>query len=190
MIVAALAAARKVPLIMVSGDDQLEKEVRRFLPWVRYATVKRAVDRSNAEAFSREEVSRRIETAAREALQKLTEARLPDWPGPYRFTLTFQDESQASAAAMVGGAVSAGARAVQVRTDQFDEGYRASQRLISVAHLVSWSTAQEAALKSLPASLRVRVTELWYDRFLGRMLAAPSANAQSSGALPRHWGAR
>src|SRR5437667_8617167 len=103
MIVAALAARLKVPLIMVSGDDQLEKEVRRFLPWVRYATVKHAVDRSKAEAFAREEASRRIEAAAREALQKLTEAKLPDWSGTYRFSLTFQAEGQASASVRITG---------------------------------------------------------------------------------------
>jgi len=64
----AMGAARvKVPLIMVSGDDQLEREVNRHLPWAKYATVKHAVSREKAESLPREEASRRIENAAREA---------------------------------------------------------------------------------------------------------------------------
>ena len=68
MIMAMGAARFGIPMIMVSGDDQLDKELKRFLPWVKYAAGKHAVGRTKAEPFAREEVSRRIETAAREAL--------------------------------------------------------------------------------------------------------------------------
>jgi D-aminopeptidase len=34
MILAMGAARLKIPVIMVSGDDQLERELRRNLPWV------------------------------------------------------------------------------------------------------------------------------------------------------------
>src|SRR5215468_172153 len=77
MILAAGAARLKIPLIMVSGDDQLENEIRRAMPWVKYASVKHAVDRSRAEALPREEASRRIEDAAREGLEKLADGKLP-----------------------------------------------------------------------------------------------------------------
>src|SRR5215472_7109020 len=83
MILAGGAARLKIPLIMVSGDDQLEKEIRREMPWVKYASIKHAVDRTKAEALPREEASRRIESAAREGLAKLAEAKLPDWQAPY-----------------------------------------------------------------------------------------------------------
>ncbi len=105
MILAMGAARFGIPVIMVSGDDQFEKEVKRYLPWVKYAAGKKAMGRAKAEPFPREEVSRRIEKAAREALLGLDSARLFEgFPGPYRFALTFQDESQAETAAELQGA--------------------------------------------------------------------------------------
>ena len=53
MIFAMGAARYRIPLIMVSGDDQLEKEISCFLPWVKFAAVKHAVGRSLAESFPR-----------------------------------------------------------------------------------------------------------------------------------------
>ena len=52
MILAMGAARFKIPLIMVSGDDQFEREVRRGLPWVKCAVVKRALSRASAESRS------------------------------------------------------------------------------------------------------------------------------------------
>jgi D-aminopeptidase len=43
MLLAIGAGRMGIPLIMVGGDDQLEDEIRRYLPWVRYATVKSAL---------------------------------------------------------------------------------------------------------------------------------------------------
>ena len=79
MILAMGAARMRIPVIAVSGDDQLEKEIRRTMPWVQYATVKHAVDRSKAEAIARDEASRRIETAVRDGLARLASAKLPEY---------------------------------------------------------------------------------------------------------------
>lgn len=189
MILAAGAARLKIPLIMVSGDDQLEKEIRRELPWVKYATVKHAVDRAKAEAFPRDEVSKRIEMAAREALQNLSAAKLPDWHGPYRFALTFQDESQARLAAMLPGAelLPNGPR-VQVRANDFEEGYRSSIRLIGLAGISARGDARQAVLASQQnaAQLQINTVDWLYDRFLDRL---PPPTPSASGQRRRYWGA-
>ena len=39
MILAMGAARLRIPVVMVSGDDQLERELRRFLPWAKCAAV-------------------------------------------------------------------------------------------------------------------------------------------------------
>jgi len=177
---------------MVSGDDQLEKEIKREMPWVKYAAVKHAVDRSKAEAFPRDEVSRRIETAARDALQNLSAAKLPEWHGPYRFALTFQDEGQARLASLVPGAELFGnGLRVQVRGNDFEEGYRLSIRLIGLAGISGRSDARQAVLASQTnaAQLQVITTDWLYDRFLER-LPQPAASAASSGQRQRYWGAR
>jgi len=191
MILAAGAARLKIPLIMVCGDDQLEKEIRRDMPWVKYATVKHAVDRSKAEAFPRDEVSKRIETAAREALQSLSAAKLPDWHGPYRFVLTFQDEGQARLASMIPGAELFGnGLRVQIRTNDFEEGYRLSVRLIGLAGISARNDARQAVLasQSNAAQLQVNTVDWLYDRFLERL--PPSAISAPPSQRQRYWGAR
>jgi D-amino peptidase len=190
MILAAGAARLKIPLVMVSGDDQLEKEIRREMPWVRYASIKHAVDRTKAEALPREEASRRIEAAAREGLEKLAEAKLPDWPPPYRFALTFQDETQARAAALVPGAqLLSNPLSVQIRVNDFEEGYRLSIRLIGLAGIVSQAETLRGVLNAQPnaAQLRVSTTDWLYDRFLDRL---PPPSQPAAGQRQRYWGAR
>jgi len=189
MILAMGAARFKIPLVMVSGDDQLEKELRRNLPWVKYATVKHAVNRGVAESFPRADVDRRIEAAAREAMQSLGGAGLPDWPGPYRFALTFQDEAQARNAALLPGAeLQADPTTVQIRAQDFEEGYRQSLRLISLAGIVGRAQAVQAVLNAQPdaAALRLSLGEWLEERWLN-----PQAAAGPGGSAPRRFfGAR
>jgi len=191
LILAGGAARLGIPLIMVSGDDQLEREVRRAMPWVKFATVKRAADRGHAESVGREEASRRIEAAAREGLQALANAQLPDWTGPFRFALTFQDAAQAQNASLLPGAeLLASGTAVQVRAGDFEEGYRLSTRLIGLASSIGRTSALNAVIAAQPNApqIRVGVTDRLYDRFLDRLPAPPVAVAPV--ARPRYWGAR
>lgn len=190
MILAMGAARFKIPLIMVSGDDQLEREIRRNLPWIKYAAVKHAVNRGVAGSYPRDEASRRIESAAREAMQALDRADFPNFPGPYRFALTFQDEAQARNAALLRRAETlAEAATVEIRANDFEEGYRQSLRLISLAGIVGRSQAYQAVLNNQANAdaLRLAVDE-WLDaRWLNRL----PAGAASSGVPPRRfWGAR
>lgn len=189
MILAAGAGRLKIPVIMVSGDDQLEKEIRRAMPWVRYASVKHAVDRSKAESFRPDDVAKRIETAAREAIANLSLAKLPEWDGPFRFSLTFQDEGQARNAALAPGAeLLANNLSVQIRSNDFEDGYRQSLRLIGLAGIVARSDGRLAVINALPnaSDLRIAVTDLTYDRFLNRV-PVTATPAPTRGR--RYWGA-
>ena len=192
MILAMGAARFGIPVIMVSGDDQFEKEVRRYLPWAKYAAGKKAMGRAKAEPFPREEVSRRIETAAREALLGLASAKLFDgFPGPYRFALTFQDAAQAETAAELHGAkLLDDGVSVEVRTTDFEEGYGASLKLISIAGLVGRMQAMQAVVaaqpnaKELTDAVRKSVRDRWFDP-----KSFPSAGG-ASGTPQRYYGAR
>jgi D-amino peptidase len=191
MILAMGAARFGIPVIMVSGDDQLEKEIKRYLPWVKYAAGKKAMGRAKAEPFPREEVSRRIEKAAREALLGLESAKLFDgFPGPYRFALTFQDETQAETAAMLQGAeLLDDGVSVQIRHADFEEGYKASLNLISIANLVGRMQALQQMIaaqpnaKELTDAARQKSRDRWFDP---KSYPAPAA----SGAPQRYFGAR
>jgi D-amino peptidase len=192
MILAMGAARYGIPLIMVSGDDQLDKEIRRFLPWVRYALVKHAVSRAKAEPLPREEVARRIENAAREGLLALDSARLPEiTAGPFRFALTFQDESQArNVARLAGTETSSDPLTVQIRADDFEEGYRASLRLISAAGLIGYLQAVQKVFDEQPGGEERRRSIEGYilDRWVNPIPASPPV--APAAAPQRYWGAR
>jgi D-amino peptidase len=193
MILAMGAARYGIPVIMVSGDDELEQEVRRYLPWVKYASGKHAVDRAKAEPFPREEVNRRIETAAREALLALESARLPEiTTGPFRFALTFQNEEQARNVSWLQGAeLTSDAATVQIRADDFEAGYRTSLRLISAGGLVAYVQALQRVMNAQPnaAALQQGVGAYVTDRWLNR-LPAPPKSAATGAPAQRYWGAR
>lgn len=193
MILAMGAARYGIPLIMVSGDDRLELEVRRYLPTAKYAVGKHAVDRSKAEPFPRDEVNRRIEAAAREALLALDKARLPEIASaPFRFALTFQDEEQARFAAWLQGAEATSDPAkVDIRAGFFEEGYRASLRLISAAGMVAYVQAMRRVMNDQPnaAALQKSVGAYMTDRWLNR-LPAPPKTAAAGPPAQHYWGAR
>jgi D-aminopeptidase len=191
MILAMGAGRLKVPLVAVSGDDQLEKEIHRQLPWVQYATVKHAVTRAKAESLARGEASRRIETAAREGLSRIAAARLPDVGGPFRFALTFQDETEARIAALLPGAEQTGTT-VQIRANDFEEGYRKSNQLIGLAGAIARPAARQAVLNSQPDAepLRVAVMDWLYGRFLETLPPQPPPASATSSGSPRYWGAQ
>jgi D-amino peptidase len=192
MILAMGAARLKIPVVMVSGDDQLERELRRQLPWVKYAAGKHAVDRSHAESFPREDVSRRIEAAAREAVVALEAARLPETSSAYRFALTFQDEAQARNAALVPGSeLLTDQRTVQFKAADFEEGYRQSLRLIRLAGAAGQITAMESVLGAQPnaTALRLEYADWLDNRFLNR-LSTTEAASPASAPPRRYWGAR
>ncbi len=190
MIFAVGAARSGIPLIMVSGDDELAKEMGRYLPWVKSAVVKQAVDRSQCKPLPREEASRRIEEAAREGLLALAEARLPEiTSAPFRFALTFQDETQARHVSRLQGAeLLADSVSVQIEAADFEAGYRASLRLISTAGLVSRLQIYQRVLNAQPnsADLQAAISDMVDDRWLHPWPATPA----QGGAPRNYWGAR
>jgi D-amino peptidase len=188
MILAMGAARLKIPVIMVSGDDQLERELRKNLPWAKYAVVKHAVNVGKAEPLPRDEASRRIESAAREALQNLAQMTVMEFAGPYRFAAKFEEPSQAASAALWPGAeLLADQQTVQVRANDFEDGYRTSLRLLGLAGAARGAAAAQAAVAKLPNQAEVRqgMTEWSYDRWItGVPLPTPPQ------PRARFWGAQ
>lgn len=188
MILAMGASRLKIPVIMISGDDQLERETRRNMPWAKYATVKNAVHIGRAEPLSRPEASRRIENAAREALAGLDQMKIMEFAGPYRFALKFEEPAQAQNAAMLPQSeLNADGLTVQIRSNDFEDGYRQSLRLIGLATAVRTNSGAQAAIgrQSDATQIRTSITDWVYDRWINGVapVAAPAPGN-------RFWGAR
>jgi D-amino peptidase len=188
MILAMGAARLKIPVIMASGDDQLEKELHRNLPWLKYAAVKHAVNVGRAEPLPRQEASRRIEQAAREALLGIDGMKTMEFPGPYRFALKFEEPAHAANAALQPGAeLAAGGQTVQIRANDFEDGYRQSLRLMALAGAARALESAQAAIARQPnaADIRRSMTDWSFERWVnGVPLPAPRP------ARSRFWGAQ
>ena len=127
--IVALSAARwGIPVIMVSGDQVLGEQLKPIFPELEYAVVKTAKSRALAETLPEGESARRIEAAAKRAMEKfLAGAYRPYYlPPPYDFQLGFQNWQQANGAATAPGVQKDGELGVRYRAATFIEGYTLS----------------------------------------------------------------
>ena len=133
--VEALSAARwGIPVIMVSGDNVLGEQLKPDFPEMEYAVVKTAKSRMLAVPFPPEEVSLRIETAAKKAMQKFLAGEFRPYylPAPYTFELTFDDYEQADKAAVFPGVSRVGERSIRYEAATFVGGMEESYVLLNL----------------------------------------------------------
>jgi D-amino peptidase len=127
--IVALSAARwGIPVIMVSGDQVLGEELKPDFPELEYAVVKTAKSRALAETLPEGEAARRIEAAAKRAMEKfLAGAYRPYYlQPPYDFQLGFQNWQQANGAATAPGVQKDGDLGVRYKSATFIDGYTLS----------------------------------------------------------------
>jgi D-amino peptidase len=132
----ALSAARwGIPVIMTSGDDVLGEQLASELPDLEYALVKKASSRAKAEPFPPDEVKRRIQTAARNAMEKFLAGQFRPYyfRPPFVFELSFQNARQAGLAAEDQTVERMDDLTVRYVSPAFHEGYERSKHLIALA---------------------------------------------------------
>jgi D-amino peptidase len=139
MLVAASAARVGTPLILVTGDDVLEKEVKAFSPRTEYVTVKTAVSVEEARPRPRAEVSADIEAAAARAFANV--GSIPPWdprlPAEFDNDCSYVMPEQAAVAINFPGAAAVDAKTVRVRTRSFLEAYLAFRALAGFTALAT-----------------------------------------------------
>lgn len=160
-IVAISAARWGIPVIMVSGDNVLAEQLPRDFPELEYAVVKTAKGLSSAEALPREEADRRIENAARHAMEKFLAGRFHAYylPPPYDFRLSFRTAEEAALGGRTRGVFRDGELGVRFGSKTFIEGYDVATDVIS------------HATDPLPLLVRIlqheakgkRILEEWHD---------------------------
>ncbi len=137
MIVAAIAALEGVPLILVTGGDVVQAEIKRSLPDTRFVIVKSTKSTSSAESRPRAEVSSEIESEAERALRDFDS--IPPWSALATGRITneygYRQHGQTQLASLFPGAVVLNDKAIALDTDDVVAGYLAYRALANYTHL-------------------------------------------------------
>jgi D-amino peptidase len=100
---AAVAGHFGVPVVMISGDDQLAEEIQERLPWAERVITKWAISATSSRSLTPQAAQARIRHAAKSALQGLPQKRPLQLPSPILFEVQFQTPTHASIASDIPG---------------------------------------------------------------------------------------
>jgi len=109
---AAVAGCFGVPVVMVSGDDAFCDEIKETLPRVETAVVKKHINRFAARCLSLERAHETIRTAAVRALERIAEFEPYVIDGPVELETEFMSTAEATAGALMPGAIRKSPRVV------------------------------------------------------------------------------
>jgi D-amino peptidase len=101
------------PVALITGDDVICEETRCWLPHVETAVVKYAIDRYTARCLPQPTAHERIRTAARLAVQRVSEMRPYVVETPIALEMVLGDSSMAAAACRIPGVERAGERSIR-----------------------------------------------------------------------------
>ena len=97
------AAYKNVPVILVTGDQALDKEVKVFKEDIDTVIVKHAKGRFCADCLPREKTQKMLEEASEKAVRNIDKATLVSLPEEYNMEVTFQQVNLADGAMRVPG---------------------------------------------------------------------------------------
>ncbi|HEX5407189.1 MAG TPA: M55 family metallopeptidase [Pseudonocardiaceae bacterium] len=100
---ALVAAAYRVPIVLVTGDDTTAEETLRFCPAIRAAVVKKSVTRFAAESLHPEVARDLIRQQAEAALDELASAAPPAIGSPVNLEISFRSSDYCELAARIAG---------------------------------------------------------------------------------------
>ena len=132
-IIGVSAARFGVPVIMVSGDNVLEKQIKEQFPDVVYAVVKNARNRASCDTLPQAAVQKAIYAAAKRAIQNVARYAPFVLKAPYTFKMSFQNAGQTNRAFVYPGLTRVDNLSVSFASDDFIVGYKQCLRLINLA---------------------------------------------------------
>jgi D-amino peptidase len=100
---AAMAGQMGIPVVMVSGDEALSREVEALLPWTERVVVKQGITAWSAVNLSPLLARERIKQGAENALHRLPEMRPYTVSSPVRLEVTFYRPIFADLASLIPG---------------------------------------------------------------------------------------
>jgi D-amino peptidase len=134
-IIAASAARWGIPVIMVAGDDTLGEQLKPDFPELEYVAGKVSKSLNSAEPLPRAEADRRIEAAARAAMQKFIAGKYRPYylRPPFDFQLSWRNWEQAAGAKRSPLVRPDGDLGVRYTAPSFVEGYELGKHLLVMA---------------------------------------------------------
>lgn len=124
---ALVAAAHRVPVALITGDQYVGPEAEPFCPGVQVVPVKRAVGRTAAHSLHPATARERIRDGAERALRRVAAGEVdpPRFDPPTRLEIDFRTEEMAETATWLGARVTrTGARTATVTDDDPERLYR------------------------------------------------------------------
>jgi D-amino peptidase len=120
---AAVAGQFGVPVALITGDDVICSEVQSWLPRVRTAVVKYAIDRFTARCLAQSVALERIQRAACEGLGELSSMAPYRLQTPVELEMVMGDSSMAAAIARIPGVERRGERAIRYVASDAQQAY-------------------------------------------------------------------
>jgi len=121
---AAVAGHYHVPVIMVAGDDCLQREALAYFGDVETAVVKFAIDRWTARCLSYERAHQAIETAAQRAVRRIKDFQPKKVDGPVEFEIEWTSTAECRKAALVPGSCRKTPRIVAYRGEDIIQAWK------------------------------------------------------------------
>jgi D-amino peptidase len=132
-IIAHFAAPFHIPVIMVSGDDVLRKQIAERFPQAEYGLVKNAKGRASADLLPEREAWSNIEAAAKRAMEKLGRFKSFDVAPGYQWEMGWQNAAQADFVERGSpGVKRVSPTSVGYQTTTFREGYDRAAAMIGL----------------------------------------------------------
>ncbi|MBK6457336.1 MAG: M55 family metallopeptidase [Gemmatimonadetes bacterium] len=157
-----------VPVIFVSGDDRLQRDLAT-MPWLQYVVTKRATSASTVELRNVAEVHAEMRAKAAAAVRALASAKTMRANEPVRAALkVVRPASLAMLRGVPGVALSADGDEVTFEANDFQGAYDGLNALIGVARLAYPTTTNEVVREHRDSTLiarlqRERLMERWFD---------------------------
>lgn len=190
-IIAISAARYGIPVVMVAGDDVLEKQIHEAFPGAEYAVVKRARGRADAELIPQPAVQAAIEKAAKAAMEKLSTFRPYAVEKSYHFEVGYWNPRQTQLALAIPGTERVDSVTIGYTTPTFVEGYQRSLKANGMARLdaMRWLTqavrARPDGKKIMSDYLDLFVTAWLEPEKIPKTVPPPVA---ADGKKKRYWG--
>jgi D-amino peptidase len=154
-IVARSAARYGIPVIMVSGDDVLQGQIKEEFPSAEYGLVKHADGRAHAKPLPLATARENIRRAAQAAIEKLGSMKpLPVEPS-YRFEVSYLNKLEADLAASVPGIERLDSVTFGYTTPDFPTGFVRSGAMTSLASMERLRLLS-AAVREAPGGEKIR----------------------------------